>query len=93
MVMRYQDVDHQTPPAQTDTQKPSGGPDFNTDQPNFGAAPAPAPESSEPAAPNFGTTPAPAPATEAPADGPNFGTQAPAPEQPADQPAGPNFGG
>jgi len=94
MVMRYQDAAHQ-PPAAIDTQQPSGGPDFNTGQPNFGTAPAPAPAptpaGSAPAAPNFGTTPTPAPAPESgvPA-GPNFGTT-PAPA-PAEQPAGPNFG-
>jgi tripartite ATP-independent transporter DctM subunit len=97
MVMRYQDVDHQTPPAQTDTQ-PSGGPDFNTGQPNFGAPPAsaPAPESGAPEAPNFGTAPAPAPApsgSQAPVDGPNFGSQPETPPSGGDQPAGPNFGG
>jgi hypothetical protein len=96
MVMRYQDVGHDTPPAATDTQQP-GGPDFDTGQPNFGTAPAPSPESGEPSGPNFGATPAPAPSgTQVPADAPNFGTApapSPAPEQPADQPAGPNFGG
>jgi tripartite ATP-independent transporter DctM subunit len=96
MVMRYQDVDreHQAPPAQIETQ-PSGGPDFNTGQPNFGAPPASAPESGEPAAPNFGTAPAPAPApsgSEAPSDGPNFGSQPTPPASGDEAPAGPNFG-
>ena len=92
MVMRYQDVDHQTPAA-IDTQEPSGGPDFNTGTPNFGTAPAQAPESAAPAAPNFGDTPAPAPSgSPAPADGPNFGAPAPAPAPAGDAPAGPNFG-
>ncbi|WP_395019895.1 TRAP transporter large permease subunit [Dongia sp.] len=90
MVMRYQHVDHSAPPAAIDTQQPAGGPDFNTGQPNFGATPAPAPESGAPAAPNFGTTPAPS-GLEAPTDGPNFGN-APTPEAPAEQPAAPNFG-
>jgi hypothetical protein len=97
MVMRYQDVGHEAPPAGIDTQQPGGGPDFDTGQPNFGAppAPAPAPESGAPSGPNFGNAPEAAPSgSAAPADQPNFGTTpAPSTEPPAEQPAGPNFGG
>jgi tripartite ATP-independent transporter DctM subunit len=91
MVMRYQDVGHGTPPAAIETQ-PSGGPDFDTGQPNFGTAPAPAPapESGAPAGPNFGSAPAPS-GSQAPTDGPNFGTT-PAPAPAGEQPAAPNFG-
>ncbi|MDQ7248293.1 TRAP transporter large permease [Dongia sedimenti] len=93
MVMRYKDdaaptIEMQAPAAG------ESGPDFNTGTPNFGATPAPVPESGAPEAPNFGTAPAPAPSgSEAPAsDGPNFGTAPePAPAG-SDQPAAPNFG-